>query len=177
MIGLRFRRQERRGQALVEFALVAPIFILSLLALIEFGRAVYSIQMLHNAAREGARYAIVHGSGSFCPSGPMPSGSPNSCDPLAENVKQAVRDFAIGILGSNSSSFVVTVCYTKQHDLTPNTCPDDNAGSVFGEDEADNQRGSAVRVTVSYPYTSFLAPYVPLPPLVFHGESTLVVNF
>ena len=177
MIGLRFRHRERRGQAIVEFALVAPIFILSLLALIEFGRAVYSIQMLHNAAREGARYAIVHGSGSFCPSGPMPAGQPNNCDPLAENVKQAVRDFAIGIIGSNSSAFVVTVCYTKQHDQTPNTCPDGNAGNDFGQDGADNQRGSAVRITVSLPYASLLQPYVPLPPFVFQGESTLVVNF
>lgn len=176
MIGLRSRRR-RRGQALVEFALVAPIFILTLLALIEFGRAVYSVQMLHNAAREGARYAIVHGSASFCPSGPMPAGQANTCDPLAENVKQTVKDFAIAIIGSDSSDFVVTVCWTKQHDLTPNTCPDGNAGDVFGQGEADNQRGSAVLVTVSFSYESLLAPYVPLPPFVLTGQSTLVVNF
>jgi hypothetical protein len=178
MIRFRSRPNHRgRGQALVEFALVAPIFILALLALLEFGRAVYYVQMLHNAAREGARYAIVHGSGSFCPSGPMPGGQANRCDPKAENVKQTVKDFAIGIIRSNPSDFVVTVCWTKQHDLTPNTCPADNAGNVFGQDEADNQRGSAVGVTVTYSYSSFLALYVPLPPFVLTGESTLVVNF
>ena len=55
------------GQALVEFALVAPIFLFALMTLIEFGRAVYYAQMLHNAAREGARYAIVHGSAVVLP--------------------------------------------------------------------------------------------------------------
>jgi hypothetical protein len=61
--------------------------------------------------------------------------------------------------------------------LTPNTCPVGNSGNVFGEDEADNQRGSAVLVTVSFAYESLIAPYVPLPPFVLTGESTLVVNF
>ena len=172
------RRSGRdRGQSLVEFALVAPIFILTILCIIEFGRAVYTAQMLQTAAREGARYAIVHGSSSLCPSGPMPAGQTNGCDPNAENVKQAVRDFAIGIVGSTSSDFVITVCFTKQHDLTPNTCPDANAGNDFGEDAADNQRGSAVSVTVTYSYLSLLSPYVPLPPFEIDGESTLVVNF
>lgn len=167
----------RRGQALVEFALVAPIFILALLCIIEFGRAVYSTQMLHSAAREGARYAIVHGSASFCPSGPMPGAQANVCDPTAENVKDTVKSFASGIIGSNPADYVVTVCWTKQHDLTPNACPANNAGNNFGEDQADNQRGSAVQVTVTYSYLSLLSPYVPLPRFVVNGETTLVVNF
>jgi hypothetical protein len=171
------RRSRTRGQALVEFALIAPIFILALLALIEFGRAVYYVQMLHNAAREGARYAIVHGAASGCPSGPMPAGQSNTCDPNAEYVKQAVRDYAIAIVSSSPSNFVITACWTKQEDLTPNTCPDNNAGGNFGDDGADNQRGSAVLVTVAYQYASFLSPYVPLPPFRLTGESTLVVNY
>ena len=57
---LHSRRAHRsRGQALVEFALVAPFFFMLLLAIVEFGLAVYYIQVLNNAAREGARYAIV----------------------------------------------------------------------------------------------------------------------
>ena len=63
MIGhLRSRRAHRsRGQALVEFALVAPFFFMLLLAIVEFGLAVYYIQVLNNAAREGARYARPRG--------------------------------------------------------------------------------------------------------------------
>jgi len=50
----------RRGQALVEFALVLPIFILLLVAIFDLGRAVFAYNTLTNAAREGARMAIVN---------------------------------------------------------------------------------------------------------------------
>ena len=53
------------GQAIAEFALVAPIFFLILFSIIDFGRYVYYVQILNNAAREGARYAIVHGANSL----------------------------------------------------------------------------------------------------------------
>ncbi len=49
-----------RGQALVEFALAIPIFLLLLIALFDLGRAVFSYNTLTNAAREGARIAIVN---------------------------------------------------------------------------------------------------------------------
>ena len=47
-----------------------PLFFFLLFAIIDFGRYVYYVQILNNAAREGARYAIVHGSDSLAPSGP-----------------------------------------------------------------------------------------------------------
>ncbi|HEX5826850.1 MAG TPA: TadE/TadG family type IV pilus assembly protein [Candidatus Limnocylindrales bacterium] len=54
------RGRDGRGQALVEFALVIPIFLLVLVALFDLGRAVFSYNTLTNAAREGARMAIVN---------------------------------------------------------------------------------------------------------------------
>ena len=48
-----------RGQELVEFALVAPIIFLLLFALIEFGVAIWHYNTLAQAAREGARAALV----------------------------------------------------------------------------------------------------------------------
>jgi Flp pilus assembly protein TadG len=54
------RSRRGRGQALVEFALIIPIFLLLLVALFDVGRAVYSYNTLTNAAREGARLAIVN---------------------------------------------------------------------------------------------------------------------
>ncbi len=53
-------RRSGRGQALVEFALVIPIFLFLLVALFDVGRAVFSYNTLTNAAREGARMAIVN---------------------------------------------------------------------------------------------------------------------
>ncbi|MHC4402875.1 MAG: TadE/TadG family type IV pilus assembly protein [Planctomycetota bacterium] len=49
----------RRGATLVEFALVAPLLFLLIFAIIEFGRFVMAQQILTNAAREGARRAVL----------------------------------------------------------------------------------------------------------------------
>ena len=49
----------RRGQALVEFALVLPVMMLILLAAIDFGRIMFSYIQITNAAREGAAYAAT----------------------------------------------------------------------------------------------------------------------
>jgi len=48
-----------RGQSLTEFALVLPVFLLILMGIIDFGRAVYAYNTLANASRAGVRLAIV----------------------------------------------------------------------------------------------------------------------
>jgi Flp pilus assembly protein TadG len=53
-------RRRDRGQGLTEFALVIPIFLLIVVALFDLGRAVFAYNTLTNAAREGARIAIVN---------------------------------------------------------------------------------------------------------------------
>lgn len=52
-------RRDARGQALVEFALILPIFVLILVGLFDFGRAIYAYNTINQAAREAARLAIV----------------------------------------------------------------------------------------------------------------------
>ncbi len=49
----------RRGQSLVEVALVLPIIIMILLGLLDFGRAFYTMVALRDAADEGASYAAI----------------------------------------------------------------------------------------------------------------------
>jgi Flp pilus assembly protein TadG len=53
------RTDSHRGQALVEFAIVIPIFVLILVGIFDLGRAVYAWSTVNNAAREGARQAVV----------------------------------------------------------------------------------------------------------------------
>jgi Flp pilus assembly protein TadG len=53
-------REERRGQALVEFALVVPILVLVMIGLFDVGRAVHGFNTVSNAARAAARVAIVN---------------------------------------------------------------------------------------------------------------------
>ena len=56
------RRIKRResGQSIVEFALVLPILLALLCGIIDFGWLYYNQITLNNAAREGARYAVIH---------------------------------------------------------------------------------------------------------------------
>ena len=56
----RFRRHRSRGQALVEFAFALPIFLMLLMGIVDLGTAVFTYNSLTNAAREGARLAIVN---------------------------------------------------------------------------------------------------------------------
>ena len=55
----RLQRRARRGAALVEFAVVAPILMLILLGTIEFGRVMLLKNSVTAAAREAAREATL----------------------------------------------------------------------------------------------------------------------
>jgi hypothetical protein len=124
-----------------------------LFGIIDFGRYVYYVQILNNAAREGARYAIVHGSNSFQPTGP------NDDDPTITSV---VRNYAVGVIGTGTT-FVVH-SYWRDPPVPPNP-----------PNLPSNNRGQKVHVTVTYDFHSFI-PIVPLPPITINGESTLVIN-
>ncbi|NQT16868.1 MAG: pilus assembly protein [Planctomycetes bacterium] len=55
----RSARRRRRGAAIVEFAVVAPLFFLLIFTVLQVGRMVMVQQILTNAAREGARRGIL----------------------------------------------------------------------------------------------------------------------
>jgi len=156
-------RRTSQAQALVEFALVAPIFFLLLFALIDFGRYVYYVQVLNNAAREGARYAIVHGSKGIPSTGPAAPGT-TSTDPSGNNVKSTVKNYLVGVIGQ-STALTINLCWRTRLD------PPCNGGPSPG----DNSREKLVDVTVDYQFRSVI-PIVPIPPIPVQGASTLVIN-
>jgi Flp pilus assembly protein TadG len=53
------QRRRSRGQALVEFAVVLPVFFLVVAGMFDFGLGIYSDLTLVNAAREGARLGVI----------------------------------------------------------------------------------------------------------------------
>jgi hypothetical protein len=63
----RFARSRSRGQAITEFALVFPIFALMLIGSIVIGMFLFYQAQVTNAAREGARFAVVHSATAQCP--------------------------------------------------------------------------------------------------------------
>ena len=54
------QRASRRGQALVEFALVVPILLLLIFGIVDAGRLIYTYNTVANSARNAARVAIVN---------------------------------------------------------------------------------------------------------------------
>jgi Flp pilus assembly protein TadG len=84
----------RRGATAVETAVVISIVLLFLFGVIEYARLVYFFHVADNAAREGARYAVVHtGDGT-----------------TTAQVQAVVTNTMYGQQGSlNSGTFVVNV--------------------------------------------------------------------
>ncbi len=54
-------RRDQRGTALIEMAFTLPLLMLISVGIIEFGRAFQTWQIVTNAAREGARVAVLPG--------------------------------------------------------------------------------------------------------------------
>lgn len=53
-------KSDERGATLVEFSIAAMVFLTVMFAVIEFGRALWVHNALADAARRGARYAVLH---------------------------------------------------------------------------------------------------------------------
>jgi Flp pilus assembly protein TadG len=54
--------EDRKGAAMVEMAVVLPVFFMILMGIVEFGRGMMVTQVVTNCAREAARTAILEGS-------------------------------------------------------------------------------------------------------------------
>ena len=65
------------GQTLVEFALVLPIFMLVIMTVLEFGRAITYWHDLNNSAQVAARYAVVNRYPGIPPAAPCPANCPS----------------------------------------------------------------------------------------------------
>jgi Flp pilus assembly protein TadG len=64
MLRIKNFKQDEKGSTLVEYAIGATVFILAVFAVLEFGRALWAHNALTDAARRGARYAVLHQSNS-----------------------------------------------------------------------------------------------------------------
>ena len=166
------RKDESRGQSLVEFTLVAPFLFVLLLGIFEAGRFVLYQQTLNSAAREGARYAIVHGARGDPQVGPLASGVPEleGWDETGATVQETVEDAAIGML--DTDRLAIDLCWQTGSDRAVPTRSTDCT-------EGNNNRGSPVTVWVDYDYDPILRDLLGfsfLPTITISVESTYVIN-
>jgi Flp pilus assembly protein TadG len=120
------RRKRTRGQALVEFALVVPVFLVILSGILDFGFMLYSRMSVINASREGARISVTAANRTTIPS--LASG--------------AVLDSAFGLTTASLS--------TSTRCIALKTTPSCNWSTT-----TSSQPGDAVSVTVTYTYQTF----------------------
>jgi Flp pilus assembly protein TadG len=163
-------RRRRSGQALLEFSLVLPIFLVMLMGVVDVGRAIWAQNSLAAAAREGARFAIVHGgsASTACPIGPA---GPDTVIPVASSAcpypspsKQAIRDLVAASATAGGSSLTVTVCYgtgcSGDTDITGTT----------------NVRGTPVTVAVTSRVNLLTPAILGMNGFGISANSTMVVN-
>ncbi|MBI4642331.1 MAG: pilus assembly protein [Deltaproteobacteria bacterium] len=58
---MRSADRNQKGASVVEFAIIAPLFISLLFAIVEFGLIIYTKGMMAHASREGGRFGVVYG--------------------------------------------------------------------------------------------------------------------
>jgi hypothetical protein len=168
---LRRRSRSGRGQGLAEFALVLPVFLLIVFGIIDLGRVVWATDDITNAAREGARYASIHGGSeitkTLCPTGPSLAGTPSpSCPAWSPDSKEPTRVATRAYFVAAGSSTTVQVCY-----YTTSVCSGDTDQSG-----ATNARGTYVIVTVQATVPILTGTLLGLQGFTVNAHSTILVN-
>jgi len=129
-----------RGQALTEFALVFPILAMTMFGIIVWGLGVFYQQQLQNAAREGARYAAIHGAEAQCPTvanyDPTPKPfSYYACDVPSAGWPLMTAYARQKVWGVDSSLVKISACWSSYQDgsVPPNRDqePMDGAGNPY----------------------------------------------
>ena len=121
----------RAGQAQIEFVLSILFALVVFVSIVEMILLMYTYTVLADAAKEGVRYAIVHGCSLAAPNC---SGSctPACADTTGANVTVYARNY-LGASLHDPAAMTVNVSYPDSSSLPTNR----------------------VRVTVSYPYQPF----------------------
>ncbi len=127
-----------RGQSMVEFAVLAPIFFLLLLGTIDLGRAVYIYNSISDAAREGARAAI-----------PFDNPLPTTANVLTAVNSKLGGGFSLQVDPCIANA---TPCPTAPGALQPNT------GYIWYSSNIGQPGRRAVTVRITYMFQ----PWVPV---------------
>lgn len=146
------RGQENRGQATVEFGLVALILFTMIFGVVEGGRMLFTYHQLTNASREGARYAIAHGVASET--------QVNAGD------YQAIIDHVTARTIGLSAADMTLVAEWPGDARNTTQCP---AGS--------NNAGCPVRVTVDYAYEPIIAMFAGAGTIEMSSSSEMRIHY
>ena len=139
-------RHGERGSSMVEFAIAAAALMLFVFGIFEFARALYAYHTVSNAARLGARWAIVRGANCSVL---------DHCQATQADVQNYVQSQVVAAM--NASSITVSVSWPGS-----GTCASSNA------------RGCPVQVTVNYPF-AFDLPFISTQTLTISSSSQMTI--
>ena len=143
------RRQRRKGATLVESAFIYPVVFLVTFGIVLLGVAVFRYQQVAHMAREGARWAAVHGAAYSRENPTLPPGTP-------ENIyTYGVKPHAAGMTLNPSD---VTVVWTVNNEQTASVVVID---PVTGKSRIET-RANLVAVTVTYSWNTGLFGTIPV---------------
>jgi Flp pilus assembly protein TadG len=152
--GLRRARSEQ-GAGLVEMALSIAVLLSLVLGIMELSMALYTFHFISEAARDGARYAIVRG--SSCPA-VLPG-----CPAAGTGVDVQSYLQNEGFPSINPGLMTVTTTWpTTGSTCTPSAAPCDNPGNL-------------VKVVVVYQFPLSI-PFVPTQSLNMTSTAEMVIS-
>jgi len=146
------------GQAGMEFLFTVLFVMLFVLGFLELVLLIFSYNVLADSAKEGVRFAIVHGTASTKCNGPGdPADATVTCDNTKAGVKTAVTTYA-NHSGQSIPNANITVTYANP------------AGGA-----ACSKPGCSVEVQVAHVYRPFFG--LGWPNVTMHATSAGVVTF
>jgi Flp pilus assembly protein TadG len=152
------RCMHQRGQVAIEFLFTVLFVMFFVLGFLELVMLMFSYNVVADGAKEGVRFAIVHGTLSTSCNGPGdPKDATITCDNTKAGVKTAVTTYA-NHSGQSITNGQITVTYSNP-----------NGGS------ACSTPGCAVEVQVAHLYRPFFG--LGWPTVTMHATSEGVVTF
>lgn len=164
--------RSRQAQALVEFALVLPVFLLIVLALFDTGKGVFSYNTISQAAREGARLASVEVSwvgatGANCTAPVCPANT----TALRTDVLTALNRMTAGV-GTIPSANLFIHCHAANSSVPVSTASWNGCSSAAST-------GNVVTVRVDYTYSPIIGSFfrwVTAGTMALSSSTTMAIN-
>jgi len=144
-----WRRSDERGQNTLEAAICMTLFLMVLFGLIELSFVLYTYHAVAESAREGTRYAIVHG--SAC--------TPSGCTASASTIESYVE--GLGLLNASAMSVTTTWSAGTQSTCSPSA--------------SCNNPGNLVQVSVQYQIPLVL-PFVKSTNVTMSSTSQMIIS-
>jgi Flp pilus assembly protein TadG len=172
---MRRLRSRRRGQALVEMALITPLLFFILLGIVDLGRAYYQYTVMTNAVREGARYVAANWSNSAGGAAATNSNAASAPFNTVQGRMQYVGNTA-GMTFVNDASHMAVMYYDGSSSTLKQCAHWNPATNAIVQDNSypvtQPHTGDLVRVRLGYTFT----PIVPILSQVTGASFNLIAD-